>query len=950
MSVKVWDTTAFQGQGGNVNVSAEAAQEGYKSGRYKLIKGQTVDLINGAGRHTTVQAGEVNRALRDPNASWRMAGSAEIADHEAQNQQMRTFGEGMVRGLLPGLADPLMESFTTSTMPSQIRHQQEESRVGRGARLRENPGMALTGEIAGNIAGAFMGPATPAGLALRAGAAIERAVVREVGELGARGLSQKAAGMAAGGATEGLLLGTGEAVTEANLGNHDLTAERLLHHATMGAFFGGAAGAAMPGLGAAARGVGRVPGRIANQVWERGSGMLGSKKLGKGLMDQAHQATQALDKLVVSKDSKEFAKQLTALTPEGKKMRKAAFEHKATVDTHARGLSDDLNELEARSRRIQKQGVGQLKRKQVIADVNAGEGMDQLHAAQQQLSGIRNIAKKLKQSPLLAGGTTKPNQLMKLVNESRKELNRFADRFTRKGQSMKGLQEMNGETFIILDRLKQQLGKMGNFNPGFGKTATSAETNIQEQYFNLKNLLENEGMWGKPAVAQKEVNQAWHSYLNENKLYNRGFVDLGAKGEFKVTAKKVRGYLNGLKDVRSDELHKSLRNRLNGQQNVVDQISKHYDMTPELLSEAAGVTAQTKRMNGRLKAVEEEVVLGNQLADLQAEGNKGILEAFGISGKGIGAIAAGGLIGGPVGAAAAVAVNIASKPALRAQLIYRLENANTKAVMHTATQVKSIFQKGKAAVTAKAQAVSRVAGKRTLARTTLALSAASTPGERQEAAHKKIEELKKFRDNPMETHKKLTEMGNSTRDLAPNITGVMQSKMAAALGVEFDAIPPGSDTLRPLRRGHKQFLSATEIKQFADIVLAVEDPMSVPERIAEQTLTKEAFTAYANAFPSESAELVQMILTGMAEAEEAPGYSTELYLSRLLGMTLTPSLDPVNMTQLAELGTGEEGPVEESSGPAQGGQAPRKPLSGKKSVSHLALNPTTSVLNRDALS
>lgn len=96
---------------------------------------------------------------------------------------------------------------------------------------------------------------TPAGLATRAGGAVEK--------LAGEGL----AGKIAGGATEGLLGGAGSAITQAKLNGDPLTAESVAVNAGMGAVLGGAAGGIAHGLSSV------VPYKVPEEVVSEGVGV-----------------------------------------------------------------------------------------------------------------------------------------------------------------------------------------------------------------------------------------------------------------------------------------------------------------------------------------------------------------------------------------------------------------------------------------------------------------------------------------------------------------------------------------------------------------------------------------------------------------------------------------------------------------------------------------------------
>ena len=115
-----------------------------------------------------------------------------------------------------------------------------------------NPTATTLGGVAGMGASLLAGPG--AGIS-RLGGMAERGAAGLVGT-GAESLlgrvAQRGAALGAQGALEGGLYGAGQAASEAALGDHELTAERLLAGATEGAGYGGALGLGLGALGGVA--------------------------------------------------------------------------------------------------------------------------------------------------------------------------------------------------------------------------------------------------------------------------------------------------------------------------------------------------------------------------------------------------------------------------------------------------------------------------------------------------------------------------------------------------------------------------------------------------------------------------------------------------------------------------------------------------------------------------
>lgn len=175
---------------------------------------------------------------------------------------------GVARGATLGLSDVAATELTPEEAAPWQQGAASDSARAQLAGLKEaNPYASAGSELVGAIAPLALsgGAAAPElaaeeglslGRAVRGLGALPRAVEglgglagRGVGYMAGEGLIGRAASMGARGAVEGALYNEGNAISEAALGDHELTAEKLLAGAKEGAIFGGAAGGLLGGLG-----------------------------------------------------------------------------------------------------------------------------------------------------------------------------------------------------------------------------------------------------------------------------------------------------------------------------------------------------------------------------------------------------------------------------------------------------------------------------------------------------------------------------------------------------------------------------------------------------------------------------------------------------------------------------------------------------------------------------
>jgi len=208
----------------------------------------------------------VDEAQNLMGAGWGPA-SVEQADafdkqekYSTTGQQIGAGAEAFARGATAGLSTPAEIALGIAT-PEEIR-----------AREEANPTTALVGEAAGfaapllltagagGAARAGLGAVAkgaaefaPATLLSKTGGAVARGVEKVIAGEAAGALRQagaKVAGTAAQGLVEGGLLGAGQVVHEAALGNPNLTAQSALEEIGLSAVLGGGLGVAGGALGA----------------------------------------------------------------------------------------------------------------------------------------------------------------------------------------------------------------------------------------------------------------------------------------------------------------------------------------------------------------------------------------------------------------------------------------------------------------------------------------------------------------------------------------------------------------------------------------------------------------------------------------------------------------------------------------------------------------------------
>lgn len=205
------------------------------SGGYGLPRGR-VNAFDPDGKLVSIDAEEAPEAFS--KWGYRLESSAEAQQRrdaeEYGNREVAAGVAGFARGATFGISDLVAPALDVAS-PEEL------------SKLKQyNPNISTGAEIGGAVASALLpgGPVATVGKAGRAVGALATA--------GAKGAAAKVASTAIAGAVEGGFFGAGQALSDAVLGDHEVTGEYLLAGAAKGALLGGGLGAALGGVGVAA--------------------------------------------------------------------------------------------------------------------------------------------------------------------------------------------------------------------------------------------------------------------------------------------------------------------------------------------------------------------------------------------------------------------------------------------------------------------------------------------------------------------------------------------------------------------------------------------------------------------------------------------------------------------------------------------------------------------------
>ncbi len=218
----------------------EAVKVQLPDGRFGTVAPKDVaSVLDQRGR--IVSDAEFNKNQQNLNLEAKYSGLEGFAHSQAANVA------GGLRGISAGLSDPLL------IKGAGLVGQEDAARAQLSEYKEAFPVESLRGEVAGVVipavaSGGSRAPMGVSGLLARGGAAVEAGTLNALTRGGA-GLGERALvkGLAVGaqGAAEGAAYGIGHQISEASLGNHELTADKLLAGAKGGALYGFVGGAAL---------------------------------------------------------------------------------------------------------------------------------------------------------------------------------------------------------------------------------------------------------------------------------------------------------------------------------------------------------------------------------------------------------------------------------------------------------------------------------------------------------------------------------------------------------------------------------------------------------------------------------------------------------------------------------------------------------------------------------
>lgn len=882
------------------DVAPDQYQAALASGRYAPRKGERINVVSLRGERSSIDAAEIPKAI----AQGYSIESPDITRERTLQEQFGGVGqttiaalEGAARGATLGLSDVALRAAGVDMEAAKLRREASPvvSTVGEiGGAIAPT---LLTGGAAGGASAARLGVGAvrtigaPARLAAGAGKLVTSRIGGAVGASAAR----KLAARAAGGAVEGAMFGLGQAVTESQLEDIDLTAERIVAHVGSGAILGGVApvalgiatkGAAL-GVTAAKKGSAAIA-RSIEDVYEKTTGRKPAAGLGQAFLRMTSKPAIAIAKKVAKLGG--ASDDAVDLIGNEAKAEIAAKMTDNALDDMARNRASQLSVLDNTLDDLTDQAKG-IAKKGNIANLTKGhKGGDAFGTADGLLGGVEAEIDDMIDAGAGSYGFSpflkKLNARVKTVRGKIREL------------SDPGSDVSRATIFDELDRVKRDVGK---FRQRMGRSGMQTDTMIATQskiedfYERFRVHLEDVGLYGRGGEAQKRINAVWSQYIGNEKNAFGFATQIGEEHFEKVyqaDAGKIRRFLDSVNDPAVDQQRAYLQKKLQLGKQLLAEISDSYELSPELVAKAKSGIGTAGQIEKALGNDIHKITLRDQLRELDRI--PGIMGNLGTGG----AVVGGGIVGGVPGAIAGALVGASANPGqLVRQLAFLRKTAAAFDDKAGAAIVGFMSASAKRAgrvasgVVSKGPAIA-VVGSRGKMADTFAGMVHDEDIKRSDdpPAIKAADQLLRYAADPGRLIENAHRAVDGAEKYAPQTKNAIMAAATRAAGFLASKVPA---TVRgnPMERRDRK-MSPAEERKFYRYARAVQDPGTILEDLENGTLTREGVEAVREVYPRIYEDIVQKLATAIAEQPQKFAYIDRVQLSILMSQPFDQTTRP----------------------------------------------------------
>lgn len=469
---------------------------------------------------------------------------------------------------------------------------------------------------------------------------------------------------------------------------------------------------------------------------------------------------------------------------------------------------------------------------------------------------------------------------------------------------------------------------------------------FEGKYEELRQLLQDEAIWGKAGTAQREINEGWVDWINSRQMF-RGQImtrtgteaPMGSAFDFvprfEVDADKVGSWLDKFATGRGELADSYIRKHIEATDKLTQAIGRYVD-TGEVKASVEAVKNSTAGLKAQLASAEKTIGIANQV-NLVLNAKSGI-------GAQLGLAATGAIAGGPVGAAIGTVLGALTNPGRMLRTAMAAEALLSKTDAAKQKVMGDFFSRATAAPTTGTTQAAQAVGRRVPVLAKRGAGALAGKGgeffaaatERPLAYEKRREQLAQLTTNPALLQLQIQRTIGPLGDVAPKLGAALSFDIARKLNLLQQMAPPAPPqsvgATAPARLRKAAAPDAAAIQRFADQWDGVMNPYSVLSDLSKGKLSRAKVEAVRVAHPELMQELALDLFTELSRQKKPLLPQAALQLDLLLGTNgaLEPSVRPdflARMQSLAQIQAQQE---------QQGAPQPRPPTNmaaGTKTLS-----------------
>lgn len=926
------------------------------------MAGERVNIV----KDGFVQSVPVEQAAQAASDGWELATDEQTSRYKYEREVMARPGaqfeagfEGFSRAVSLGASDAVLAAIVDDEERKAmgVRSETDAASVGEalgtGATLLSATGAlrALGGRAAAAEGSALLrggGRAlqmtdgalarTPLGIvtrgAARVGEAVEQGVIGNATAGVARRALARGVGLGTEGAIEGAAVGAGQEVSEAALGDTELTAQKLLAGAGKGALFGGLTGVAIGAplgalSGATSRALGRsldsADGAAEAAALTSAVGHVAPDIAGTGLGGKAIDLYSSVASKVSGKPKEDIAFGLSNRNARQDFMRLG--ELRGAAVKRATETLDQMKSIEQFERRL---AAGDIKATNVARTIRRGEGVAEMqtHHAARLVEEVASQVKRADMDRLV--GVSNRKEVEYLVEAARKDLAAAAKS-----------KDAGASANTAMETFKRGLADLRQRASGSVSAARAApmkprDARQMEQFANWADIystkarlfLEDTEVWGTAAAHQAERNAAISAMMRtkgdfDGRFFKKLKETQGGRRVETADPAKIETYFNHLNDWRKDYAHVQTIRHLDDRAKLYETLERNGEVPEELAGEFGRAKETLQRLKADFAEMGERIGNANRVRSL-AEQDAADRMMGGMGGAVIGSVA-----GGPIGAAAGFALDALRNPAAVVQKVAAIESLADRVRRVDAkigNSVRSFVRQETApALREGSERQVRRSIRASSAGTAAVVATQANERKRTKEVQRKVDAVREYvRDPVPSTDAFVRRAMRGVSDYAPGVAMGIAGTHGRAMQFLAAKLPPIPRTqlsvLQPQLEGH--VLAPSQVDKLARYIGAIEEPVEIIEDMRTGLLSPEAVEAIQAVYPDLYASMRNTAILEVASAKEPLSHTAVVRLSLLFGFAGSPTLEPAfQMTHTQVLGQRQQA-ESQGSPPPPSGEAP----------------------------